>query len=226
MSFLASLRGAPKVGDGPNTVSESTVSNTELSEFFRAHWVPGSELSEFLSAYYLCANANSPSFSQNSPSLLQNSVSSLFRNSTLETVFRPFPKRSGEGVLRRNGCVQKGVLESPFLLCPLKVVRCFKQTLRGQRRNGLSKDGLLDNRFSARRLLRSFSAPRSLNSGEWTQWVPFSLLFVCQSKLTELFAELTEFAAELSEFSLPKQNSRNSILPVSFSLTLLTYKHS
>ena len=37
--------------------------------FFGAHWVPGSELSEFLSAYYLCAKANSTSFSQNSPSL-------------------------------------------------------------------------------------------------------------------------------------------------------------
>ena len=56
-------------GNGPNTVSGSTVSNTELSEFFGAHWVPGSELSEFLSAYCLCVNANSPSFSQNSPSL-------------------------------------------------------------------------------------------------------------------------------------------------------------
>ena len=79
------------LGNGPNTVSESTVSNTEFSEFFGAHWVLGSELSEFLSAYYLCAKANSPSFSQNSPSLPQNSVSSLLQNSTLETVFRPFP---------------------------------------------------------------------------------------------------------------------------------------
>ena len=76
----------------------STVSNTELSEFFGAHRVLGSELSEFLSAYYVCvcAKANSPSFSQNSPSLPQNSVSSLFRNSTLETVFRPFPIREGQ----------------------------------------------------------------------------------------------------------------------------------
>ena len=41
---------------------------------FGAHWVPASELSEFLSAYYLCAKANSPSFSQNSPSLPRNSV--------------------------------------------------------------------------------------------------------------------------------------------------------
>ena len=82
-----------KVGNGPNTVSESTVSNTELGEFFGPHRALGRELSEFLSAYYVCvcAKANSPSFSQNSPSLLQNSVSSLFRNSTLETVFRPFP---------------------------------------------------------------------------------------------------------------------------------------
>ena len=50
------------IGNGPNTVSGSTVSNTELSEFFGAHRVPGSELSEFLSAYYLWVNANSPSF--------------------------------------------------------------------------------------------------------------------------------------------------------------------
>ena len=40
----------------------STVSNTELSEFFGAHWVPGSELSEFLSAYYLCVNAKLTEF--------------------------------------------------------------------------------------------------------------------------------------------------------------------
>ena len=71
----------------PNTVSRRTVSKTELSEFCGAHWASGSELNEFL----LWANAGSPSFSRNSPSLLQNSVSSLFRNSALETVFRPFP---------------------------------------------------------------------------------------------------------------------------------------
>ena len=58
----------------PNTVSASTVSNTELSEFFGAHWVPGSELSEFLSVYYLCAKAKLTEFSQNSPSLPRNSV--------------------------------------------------------------------------------------------------------------------------------------------------------
>ena len=63
------FRQGTKIRNGPNTVSESTVSNTELSEFFGPHRVPGRELSEFLSAYYLCAKENSPSFSQNSPSL-------------------------------------------------------------------------------------------------------------------------------------------------------------
>ena len=67
----------------PSMVSEGTVSNTKLSESFWPFELRG-ELSEFLSAYYLCVKANSPS-------LPQNSVSSLFRNSTLETVFHPFP---------------------------------------------------------------------------------------------------------------------------------------
>ena len=69
--FLGSWAG---VGNGPHTVSESTVSNTEVSEFLASHRVPGKELSEFLSAYYLWGKANSPSFSQNSPSLPPNSV--------------------------------------------------------------------------------------------------------------------------------------------------------
>ena len=60
----------------------------------------------------------------------------------------------------------------------------------------------------------------SLSSGERTQWVPFSLLFVCKCELTEFLAELTEFAAELSEFSPPKQYSRNSIPPDSYELTM------
>ena len=69
---------------------------------------------------------------------------------------------------RRRGRAEKRLskrvfLESPFLLCSLKVFRAFQvfeeQTLRGQRRNGLSKNTLLDNRFSARPLRRSFGAP-------------------------------------------------------------------
>ena len=52
----------PKIGNGPNAVLESTVSNTKLSKFFGPHRVPGRELTEFLSAYYLFAKENSPSF--------------------------------------------------------------------------------------------------------------------------------------------------------------------
>ena len=70
-------------GNGLNTVSERTVSNTELSECFGPRRVPGRELSEFLSAFCFCVR----------PSLRQNSVSSLLRNTTLETVFHPFPRR-------------------------------------------------------------------------------------------------------------------------------------
>ena len=52
--------GSLSVGDGPNMVLESTVSNTELSEFNILP--PPRELSEFLSAYALCVKANLPSF--------------------------------------------------------------------------------------------------------------------------------------------------------------------
>ena len=51
--------------------------------------------------------------------------------------------------------------------------------------------------------------------------------FLCVWKRTHrvFFAELTELAAELSEFFLPKQCSRNSILPVSYKGTLLSKKY-
>ena len=60
--------------------------------FFCPHRVPGGELSEFLSAYFLCQSELTEFFPQNSPSLPQNSVSSPVRNGTLETVFCLFPK--------------------------------------------------------------------------------------------------------------------------------------
>ena len=78
-----------KIGDGINTVSESTVSDIKLSEFVDPHRAAEVELSQFLSAY-LYAKASSP----NSSSLLQTSASSFFRNNTLETVFHPFPKEA------------------------------------------------------------------------------------------------------------------------------------
>ena len=52
-------------------------------------------------------------------------------------------------------------LESPFelLLCPLKASGVLRANLKGQRRNGLSKNTFLGDHFSARRILRSFGAP-------------------------------------------------------------------
>ena len=49
------------------------------------------------------------------------------------------------------------------------------KTLRGQRRNGLSKNTLLDNRFSTRRLRRSFGAPP--NKQEFARGSPKYQLF-------------------------------------------------
>ena len=79
-----------RICNGPNTVSDS-ISNTELSKFLGPHRVPGRELTEFLSSYYLRAKANSPSVPLNSLSVAQHSAGSLFRKSALEKVFRPFP---------------------------------------------------------------------------------------------------------------------------------------
>ena len=109
-----------KLWDGRTTVSESTASNTELSEFFCPHRAPGRELSELLSAYYLCANANSPSSSQNSPSSPQNSVSvrSIFQNSTLETAFRPFPINTSEASFQsQNLMKEKSASSKPNRIC-------------------------------------------------------------------------------------------------------------
>ena len=73
------------LGNGPNTVSESTVSNANsvsfsgLTEFRRANSV-----SSFQPFLFCVPKRTHRVFSQNSPS-------SLFRNNALETVFRPFP---------------------------------------------------------------------------------------------------------------------------------------
>ena len=106
-----------KFGDGPNTVLESTVSNTKLSEFFLpSPSVPGRELREFLSVFDLCAKANLPSLGQNSPSLLQNSVSSLFRKSALETVFPRFLQMQNESVSKSKSKGAPNVLEWPHTI--------------------------------------------------------------------------------------------------------------
>ena len=59
IALRESCSGFREFGDGPNTVLESTVSNTELSESL-PHQVPGTD-TEFLSAFHLCAKTNSPS---------------------------------------------------------------------------------------------------------------------------------------------------------------------
>ena len=99
-------------------------------------------LSEFLSAYYLCAKANSPSFSQNSPSLPQNSVSSLLRNSTLETVFRPFPRSGCPGVIGRSPIFQACLGHTPGGSCNNTLLRSegFLEGSLNQRRRDDNKN--------------------------------------------------------------------------------------
>ena len=85
---------APRFGDGPSTVSESTVSNTELTEFFGPRRENSVSSSQPIAAKL--TKANSPNLSQNSPSSPQNSVGSLIRNNALEAVFRPSPNVAAE----------------------------------------------------------------------------------------------------------------------------------
>ena len=99
----------------------STVSNTELSEFFwgslsfgeRTQWVPLS---------LLCVNSNSPSLSQNSPSLPQNSVRlsefsspKQYSRNSIPPVSKP-PLTPMQGA-RRQPSVQAQILVVQGLLC-------------------------------------------------------------------------------------------------------------
>ena len=64
-TFPKDIRKRAEYGfGGVRFQTPSSMSFSGLTEFWG-----GSELSEFLSAYYLCVNANSPSSSQNSLSL-------------------------------------------------------------------------------------------------------------------------------------------------------------
>ena len=78
----------------PNTVSGSTVSNTELSEFFGAHWAPGAN-SVSSSHPIICVPKRTHRVfflffwaHRVCPKTQWGSVSSLLWNSTLETEFR------------------------------------------------------------------------------------------------------------------------------------------
>ena len=142
----------------PNSVSFSG-----LTEF------QGGELSELFSAHYLCAKANSPSFSRNSPSLPQNSVSSLFRNSTLETVVRPFltqdnPQKIFSGHIAATGaweatCGQHAIITQCLALAaaPAAATSFPCRQARGAAAHGPSQKRDLEN---AAALRFSFRAPK------------------------------------------------------------------
>ena len=65
----------------------NSVSLLALTEFRGENSVSSSQ------PIIVCKNELTEFFSQSLPILPQNSVSSLLRNSTLETVFRPFPRK-------------------------------------------------------------------------------------------------------------------------------------
>ena len=78
---------------------------------------------------------------------------------------------------------------------------------------------LLGNGLNTARRVR-FRTPSSVSCfgpyrAQGRELSEFLSALMCESELTEFFAELNEFAAELSEFSLPKQHSQNRIPPVS-----------
>ena len=105
MKDVHSPRPSVKLGTGRIRFRRARFQTPSSVRFFGPHRAPGRELSEFLSAYYLCTKANSPSLSQNSPSLAQNSVSPLFRNIGPATTQNLAVKFDGEicgGVLVEN----------------------------------------------------------------------------------------------------------------------------
>ena len=67
---------------------------TNSVRFCCPHRALGRELSEFLSAYYLCHQVSRRTH-RVCPKTQWGAASSLLRSSALETVFRPFPKRGG-----------------------------------------------------------------------------------------------------------------------------------
>ena len=90
-----------------------------------------------------------------SPSLEFGKILMVAHNRRLTTL--GVRQRSGEGVVRENGRPKRCLLESLFLLFPLTVFRCFKgKPYWGRQETNSPKNTLLDDRFPARRLLRSF----------------------------------------------------------------------
>ena len=139
-----------------------------------------------------------PSPGQFSPDVspFQSSLVSFGQFSQVESVSRSYKTKThrfltdrneGPPQERRRCCAEKRLskrvfLESPFLLCPLKVFSCLKipeSLIRGQRRReetDSQKNTLLDNHFSA----HVFSAPLARSEERWgknnTQKIGFFLL--------------------------------------------------
>ena len=81
-------------------------------------------------------------------------IGQFWYTSNLEDVVRS-RQRSGEGVMRRNGCPKGCFWRVRSFSAPLRFARATHEKLKGAEKSGLSKNTLLDKSFSARRLLRS-----------------------------------------------------------------------
>ena len=171
--FSSPSRKSALLGDGPNTVSESTgFSLTELSEFQKC-----------------------PQYCREFHDRLWEALS----GTTSEK--RGVPSRTGGGENSGNALEASNALNCrawgiPAVLSreiPGNALRVF---FWGSFR--------IFSGISSRKSQPYWGVwPRdfwgSLSSGLRAQWVHLSLSFVCESELTEFFAELTEFAIKLSE---------------------------
>ena len=81
----------------------------------------------------------------------------------------------------------------------LKQKKQTRNSSQGKKQGSQNKNKERKDRVSNTKLIdKEFLWP-SPSSGERAHWVPFSLLFVCQSELIEIFAEVSEFGTELSK---------------------------
>ena len=108
--------GLQVLGHGPNTVLESTVFNTELSENVGLHRVPGRPLG----LLFVCQSELSEFFAELTE--FAKKLSSLLWNSTFKTIFRPCPiaplsrQETSCGTLRQFSCCE--TIRAKLLLTP------------------------------------------------------------------------------------------------------------
>ena len=122
-------------------------------------------------------------------------------------------QRSAEGVVRRNGCPKGCFWRVRFFSLPLRSPGVLRANLKGAEKNGLSKNTLLDNRFSARLLLlRSFGAPPIFSELELPGW----------SCLQFLPSFSTDLEAILAAISLALCDS-NRVIPLRFGIVTIVF---